>query len=535
MKASKIEHKGETRIKLNFEYNKENISKIKLITDVKWSQTIKSWHIPYSKEAFNHLKSVFPDVMYDAPQKTENMHPDELPTSPSANKHTVDIFISKKQIIIKMPKNEVDIQYLQSFKYIRWNKTTLSWIVPNYGSNLEKIKSYFGDKRCKTTQLSASKIQLNEEQPRVEKNQLLIINKANKKIQIYFCYNKEIVAQIKTITYCNWSEERRCWISAYSEKLLNDIKQIAQRLALEFIYKEELITAGKGRTSKNDVTNYRSCPTEYIEKLKELRYSSNTLANYSDLFTEFINHYENTPINEITERMIIEFLRYLVNIRKVSTSYQNQSINAIKFYYEKVLGNPRAVYAIDRPREEKYLPEVLSEDEITEILNITKNLKHKAILMTIYSAGLRISEAVNLKIKDIDSDRMQIRIVQGKGKKDRYTLLGHKTLEILRLYFVQYKPKAWLFEGMEGNQYSTRSIQQILKDSLSKTQIKKRVTVHTLRHSFATHLLEAGTDLRYIQSLLGHESSKTTEIYTHITTKGFDHIKNPLDKLYISK
>jgi site-specific recombinase XerD len=153
--------------------------------------------------------------------------------------------------------------------------------------------------------------------------------------------------------------------------------------------------------------------------------------------------------------------------------------------------------------------------------------------MLAYSAGLRISELINVKINDIDSKRMQIRIEQSKGKKDRYTLLSPKLLEILRVYFKEYKPKELLFEGASGGNYSQRSIQAILKASMAKAGIKKHASVHTLRHSFATHLLENGTDLRYIQSLLGHESSKTTEIYTHITTKGFDQIKSPLDKLDI--
>jgi len=207
--------------------------------------------------------------------------------------------------------------------------------------------------------------------------------------------------------------------------------------------------------------------------------------------------------------------------------------NAIKFYYERVLGGQRNVYLIDRPKGEKTLPVVLDQEEVCAILNATTNLKHKAILMTIYSAGLRISEAINLKINAIDSQRMQIRVEQAKGKKDRYTVLSVKTLEVLRQYFQVYKPKVWLFEGQTGGQYSDRSIQAILKDAVAKTKIIKRVTVHTLRHSFATHLLENGTDLRYIQTLLGHESSKTTEIYTHVTTKGFEQIKSPLDKLDI--
>ncbi len=289
----------------------------------------------------------------------------------------------------------------------------------------------------------------------------------------------------------------------------------------------------KPRKSKYDIKNYRACPVEYKNKLIELRYSTNTFEVYTALFEEFINYYEDIRIDDITEEMIHDFQRYLVAERRVSTSSQNQYINAIKFYYERVKGGQRKIYYIDRPREEKFLPEVLNAEEILKIFNATDNLKHRVILMTIYSAGLRIGEAVNLKIKDIDSKRMQIRVEQAKGKKDRYTLLGHKTLEMLRQYVAAYKPKVWLFEGASGERYSQKSIQLILKKSVEKVGLKKRITVHTLRHSFATHLLEAGTDLRYIQSLLGHSSSKTTEIYTHVTTKGFDQIRNPLDSLDI--
>jgi site-specific recombinase XerD len=238
------------------------------------------------------------------------------------------------------------------------------------------------------------------------------------------------------------------------------------------------------------------------------------------------------------EKEVMEFSRYLVNERMVSSSHQNQAINSIKFYFEKVKGGERKFYHVDRPIREKMLPEVLSEEEVSAILKATKNLKHKAILMTIYSAGLRIGELIKLKIKDIDSKRMQIRVEQAKFKKDRYTILSQRTLEILRLYIKQEKPFEYLFEGQWSTkenpvQYSARSIQAVLKKSLEITGIGKHVTVHTLRHSFATHLLENGTDLRYIQALLGHESPKTTQIYTHITTKGFDQIKSPLDRLDI--
>ena len=229
--------------------------------------------------------------------------------------------------------------------------------------------------------------------------------------------------------------------------------------------------------------------------------------------------------------MIVSFLRHLVTERKVSSSYQNQAINAIKFYYERVLGGQRKFYFIERPITEKVLPVVLNKEELISILNATENQKHKAMLMLTYSSGLRVSELLSLKIKDVDSERMQLRVSQAKGKKDRYTILSTRALDMLRVYFRSYHPKEWLFEGVDGGQYSMRSIQAVMQYACKRAGILKKVSMHTLRHSFATHLLESGTDLRYIQSLLGHSSSKTTEIYTHVTTKGFSQIVSPLDNL----
>jgi integrase/recombinase XerD len=285
------------------------------------------------------------------------------------------------------------------------------------------------------------------------------------------------------------------------------------------------------RISRFDVVNYRPCPEEYLNKLEELRYAENTIKTYKGLFEEFINYYHKLDIQLIDEKMIIAFLQYLVIDRKVSESYQNQSINAIKFYYERVLGGNRKIYLVERPRRERKLPVVLSQEEFVDTIKQVKNIKHKAIILLIYSSGLRLSEVLNLKISDIDSTRMQVFVRQSKGHKDRYTLLSKKVLPVLRQYFEEYKPKEWLFEGEKGKKYSQSSVQTIVKDAYRNAGIKKKATTHTLRHSFGTHLLENGTDLRYIQVLMGHESVKTTEIYTHVTTKGFDQIQNPLDGL----
>ena len=556
MKATKITLQQELRIRVDFPYDSLKVQQIKTIPDARWSNSLKAWHIPYTKEAFNLLKRLFPQVEIETKEdSSKSEHQSDVPIYPlrlklvlssekTAEKkkqdfgHSpIEITVSAKQISVKMPKNDTDVQFIRSFRYFRWNKSGFCWIIPNYKDNLEKIKSYFGERKVNLTDHSASQLNISSvahEQPVFGQNELFVKNVSHKQLKIYFVYDKTIAAQVKHVPLCNWNPDERCWQLPYSDKFLNELKTLALENALSFTYQDEQKQQIKPRKSRYDIDNYRTCPTEMIEKLKELRYSKHTIASYSDLFEEFLNYYENVEPEAITETMIIEFLRYLVNERRVSTSYQNQSINAIKFYYERVLGGIRKIYLIDRPREEMYLPEVLSEEEVKAILDATENLKHKAILMTIYSAGLRISEAINLKIKDIDSQRMQIRVEQGKGKKDRYTLLGKKTLEVLRKYFVEYKPKVFIFEGSDGGSYSSRSIQKILKQAVIKAQIKKRITVHSLRHSFARHLLEAGTDLRYIQSLLGHSSSKTTELYTHITTKGFDQIVSPLDKLEIN-
>jgi Site-specific recombinase XerD len=216
---------------------------------------------------------------------------------------------------------------------------------------------------------------------------------------------------------------------------------------------------------------------------------------------------------------------------KLSASEQNQKINSIKFFYEKVLNRPKEVYEIPRPKKPFQLPGVFSENEVRRILDAEENLKHKCILCLAYAGGLRVSEIINLKISDIDSDRMIIHIKNSKGKKDRIVMLSQKLLIILREYYKSYKPKAYLFEGMNGGKYSARSIQSLLKTIKKRAGVTKRGSVHTLRHSFATHLFEGGTDILSIKKLLGHNSLRTTMIYTHISKEHINKIQSPLDKL----
>jgi len=361
------------------------------------------------------------------------------------------------------------------------------------------------------------------------------------RLMLYFDYDREVIEQIKTIPGARWHSGERCWhvsVLAGPKEKLN--RRFAGKLEFEDWKIGSLDDLAVGRLGDLMIERSKEpgnlketglVPEEFIKTLTLKNYSPNTIRTYKTMLQEFLEYYSHLDPGKITDEQIREYLLYLIEKRDVSVSYQNQSINAIKFYFEHVLGRPVKTYYIQRPRREKKLPGVLSEQEVQLILNNTENLKHKAILSLIYSAGLRRGELINMKPVDIDSKRMYVIIRQGKGNKDRYSILSEKVLELLRKYFIEYHPKEWLFEGQFGGQYSATSIQNILRDSVSRSGIRKRVTVHTLRHCFATHLLEHGVDLRYIQELLGHKNLKTTEIYTHITQRGLGKIKSPLDNL----
>lgn len=270
----------------------------------------------------------------------------------------------------------------------------------------------------------------------------------------------------------------------------------------------------------------------YKELLVQKRYSDNTQKIYCNYFKDFSLNFKNELLEKLTISQINAYILNLIQSKNISISQQNQRINAIKFYYEKVLGREKQYYELHRPNKEHKLPKVLSKNEVKNILNSCNNIKHKCILMLIYSAGLRRSELLNLTIPDIDSERMVININGAKGMKDRISLLSDNLLKLLREYYKEYKPKKYLFEGANKGKYSPTSVANILKKAALKAGIHKNVTPHMLRHSFATHLLEQGTDLRYIQELLGHNSSKTTEIYTHVSKRAIDKIKNPVDDFF---
>lgn len=341
----------------------------------------------------------------------------------------------------------------------------------------------------------------------------LIKHNGKDRIAVYFEKNTELIARIKTYEDARWSASRRCWhVPDTDENRLHFKIELAQNLTPN----EEGITS---------IDNFR-------KYLLSKRYSPNTITVYCDALRSFLTFYRNKSVKDITNEDVILYNNDYILKNKFSVSYQNQIVNAIKLFFRTVYEKSIQVEKIHRPKREKKLPNVLSKEEVKAILDAHSNIKHKMMLSMIYSCGLRCGELLALQPVHIDSKRNIVLLKNSKGKKDRIAPLSPKILEMLREYYRLYKPTTYLFEGQtEGTPYSDKSLQQVLKQALEKAKITKPVTLHWLRHSYATHLLESGTDLRYIQELLGHNSSKTTEIYTHVSTKSIQQIKSPFDDL----
>jgi site-specific recombinase XerD len=364
---------------------------------------------------------------------------------------------------------------------------------------------------------------------------LLIDNK--KYIGMQFYANKALEIIFKELNSVAWSEEFNMYYLPNTKDNLDAIYNLFRGVAWidsKYFYAH---TRSKQLDENFNVDWYRKrqkpnryklCPESYLKKLELKKYANNTVKSYIKAFEDFINFYEDSDVDALNENDIRDYIQLLIQ-QKRSNSYINIAINSIKFYYEIVQGMPNRLYKIERPRVKKKLPSVLSKTDVRLIIDNTNNLKHKCIVSLLYSAGLRRSELLNLKPTNIDSSRMLIHVEDAKGNKDRYTLLSENVLKDLRLYFKQWRPVEYLFESPNRGKYSANSVGKIVVNAAKKAGIRKSVTAHTLRHSFATHLLEAGTDLRYIQLLLGHNSTKTTEIYTHVAKSSFDSIKNPLD------
>ena len=357
---------------------------------------------------------------------------------------------------------------------------------------------------------------------------------------IRFRYHQALQNLMKAQQYTHYYAKGKCWYYFKEEIELVKVVELLQPNArmrldpklypLDYATQKQLITGGSKDWGAID-------PGPFLDKLYGRGYSDSTINVYYSLMGRFIRHsaFEHEQaLAELDSRTVNQYHSRWMAQGNVATGSINQSVNAIKFYMQQVLGIVLEDLELVRAKKEKILPKVMSIQEVTAVLTASDNLKHRSMLSLLYSGGLRVNELINLKMSDIDWERNQIRIRQAKGKKDRMTILSHVLYQILKTYLGAYKPQIYLFEGQWGGPYTDSSLRSVFKQSLQKAKIVKPYTLHCLRHSFATHLLEGGTDLRYIQSLLGHNSSKTTEIYTHVSQQHVQNIQSPLDRLDLS-
>jgi site-specific recombinase XerD len=350
-----------------------------------------------------------------------------------------------------------------------------------------------------------------------------------------FPFDQQLIDLVKSIPESEWQSGLRAWSVPYSDELIGNLLLLFRGKAwLDYTeFKRVKLVPKPAPISLPELSEKL---VEEIAKfsdwMRNLRYSESTIKNYSQGIGLFFRFMKNKNPEQITNEDLELFNKDYIISNKFSASFQSGVINAVKLFFSNRLKRKLEPELVKRPKQPKILPHVLSKEEVKAILHAHQNVKHRAMLILIYACGLRRGELLNLKLTDIDSQRGVLRVNQGKGAKDRIIPISEKVLELLREYYKYEKPTKYLFEGTtSGQTYSPTSLQEVLKSAVKKSAIKKPVTLHWLRHSYATHLLESGTDLRFIQELLGHSSSKTTEIYTHVSQKSLQKIKSPFDDL----
>ena len=359
------------------------------------------------------------------------------------------------------------------------------------------------------------------------------VHRNSSKLLIKFKYDNDLISIIRGIGGAAWSKTLAAWhlenTKENYDKVITTFKGVtiinASKISKTFPFKRKL------------TNDQKAILNNFYLYLKGKRYSKSTIDTYTFFMADFVNFHSKTPLEELTNRDVELFIEKVFIERKYSVSTQRQFISALKifivFYPQTKIND----LVLARPKKSRKLPNVLSSEEVIKIIQVTKNLKHRAILVLLYSSGLRISEVTHLLLRNIDINRRQLKIEHGKGRKDRYVSLATTFLPLLQNYLVTYAPNLFFVEGIEGKKYSESSIRKFLHKSVEKAGITKKVTPHTLRHSYATHLLENGVGLRHIQELLGHSKPETTMIYTHVAKKDLLEVQSPLDTilLHLSK
>jgi len=573
---SKFVYKGiDTRVKLHLPIPDNIFKQLRSIEGFNYTKNHKCWYIPYTRKAYEQLKLIDNEVYIETDDgcRTRIEEPCSQQASISATAESEQNTLcssvkevaniseptiiqtdtttgvpsnESKYIQVYVPFNPQDIAVLKKIPNAYWHKKKQCWFVPSTTQNINILQTYWGQKPVNNVlRIMAAYKHTKPVENNPNAQNMVIINphQANEKyMEVIIPYREFCVRQIRFVRGRMYSHANKCWMVPNCQQSIDQIRHYFAQS--EYVVVCNVTKVGNfsvdASNIKNDLNRKlllenvppKFLPTiqQYTDALMLRAYSWKTIQSYTRYFKHFLLHFENILPHEIPHEAIRQYIIQLL-CKGISESTQNAIVSSIKFYYETVLGRASLYFDLPRPKASQKLPNILAMSEVKRMFDSCTNLKHKTMLYLGYSAGLRVSEVVSLKISDIDSARSIINIRAGKGKKDRVVMLSDTLLASLRLYYKQFKPKVWLFAGQFDEQYSTRSLQQIFRDAKLRANISKAVSFHSLRHSFATHLLESGTDLRIIQELLGHASISTTLRYTHVSTKSISKIQSPLDRL----
>jgi len=577
---SKLNYKDiEERIKIHFPIPQEQLYLLKKM-GAKYSKSYNCWHLPKTKLIYAELKNNFyinnltpissvnhsenptevAAVLSEKEDTTEIVDNVQVsPTLPKKIKTAEPILperstlptptdFAEKVIEVYIPYHPKAIEKIRSLPQSQWNRKKKCWIVHSTPENVQKLEEYWGktplDNVLRIDKFYGNEYYLPKPIAETQTNKVVVsVNETDERyLLVQVPYNTDSIRKVKLVQGRIYSHAHKCWKIPNWEPSFKQLKANFESIGVEVVCGVEKFgnNAPSSTPIKNHLERERllyNCNTQhkdliinYIDALMLRGYSWKTIKQYKRLFNKFLEYFGNRQPNDIAKTEIENYLVQML-AKGASESGMNSAISAIKFYYETLADSKQMYFALPRMKSAEKLPNILAMSEVKRLFEAVANTKHKCMLYMGYAAGLRVSEVVSVKIKDIDSQRMVINIREAKGKKDRIIMLSETLLEMLRTHFKQYRPKIWLFEGQFDEQYSERSLQKIFRNAREKAGIKKEVTFHSLRHSFATHLLESGTDLRLIQELLGHANISTTTRYTHVSTRNIAKIVSPLDRL----
>jgi integrase/recombinase XerD len=588
-------HRGSQRLALRFPYDEAAVAKVRQLPGRAWSRSKRCWHLPADtpRESIAAALSPFVICYADAPSFRPGLMPDDAfpadilisrpaaPASAALSGHSgahdeeargnleadnqppveggllrpisraaahgsgMQIDWRGGHFRIALPYQADDIAFLKSLPRAWWSPPDRRWIVKGSRAAYERLLERFGAAAFGSAQRDIERLLAAGDAPTAaEAGHIRLAPLAADVGMLAVSCGKSarLLELVRAVPGRRWHKAASTWAIPATQAAVRRLealcRQAGDELEMPGVSLAALPPGGKARRPLRQdwfaglEEAESACLRRYCDTLHRQYYSHQTVKNYVHYFRQFLGHFGAGRLDALPKTELLAYFDTWVQ-RGVAESTLNLIINAVKFYYEKVLGRPSERYDWARPRKRQQLPDVMSKGEAKRLFAQVRNPKQQVLLYAIYAAGLRPGEAVKLRREDVQPERGLIRVVQGKGKKDRCVMLSEVLLKMLRAYIEGYRPKYWLFEGQHpGEHYSVRSLQAVVKRARRAAGLRDTITPHTLRHSFATHLLEAGTDSRLIQEMLGHADIKTTLRYLHVSNRQISQVKSPLDGLF---